>query len=97
MKNKETILKILRENIYLLKKKYMVKDIGLFGSYSRDTQTEESDIDLLVNFLEPIDFFELFELEEFLSNLLGAKVEIITPNAIKKIIKPYILRDIIYI
>ncbi|MHA1310703.1 MAG: nucleotidyltransferase family protein [Candidatus Helarchaeota archaeon] len=97
MKNKETILKILRENIYLLKKKYKVKDIGLFGSYSRDTQTEESDIDLLVNFLEPIDFFELFELEEFLSNLLGAKVEIITPNAIKKIIKPYILRDIIYI
>jgi len=97
MKTKKIILKILKENKDLLKEKYNVKDIGLFGSYSRGTQTKKSDIDLLINFSEPIDFFKLFELEEFLSNLLGAKVEIVTPNSIKKIIKPYILQDIIYV
>jgi len=50
----------------------------------------------LVEFEKPIDFFKLFELEEYLSERLGVKVEIVTPNAIKEEIKPYIMRNVIY-
>jgi len=96
MKTKEEILKILKRERSCLKKKFFVKRVGLFGSYSRGEQTEKSDIDLLVEFEKPIDFFKLFELEEYLSEGLGAKVEIVTPNAIKEEIKPYIMRDVIY-
>ncbi|MCD6484808.1 MAG: nucleotidyltransferase family protein [Candidatus Odinarchaeota archaeon] len=95
-KTKEDILKILKRESSYLKKKFFVRRIGLFGSYSRGEQTEESDIDLLVEFEKPIDFFKLFKLEEYLSERLSAKVEIVTPNAIKEEIKPYIMRDVIY-
>jgi len=52
---------------------------------------------LLVEFEKPIDFFKLVELEDYLSELLGAKVEVVTPDALKERIKPYIMRDIAYV
>ncbi|MGQ4914336.1 MAG: nucleotidyltransferase family protein [Candidatus Asgardarchaeia archaeon] len=96
MKTKEEILEILRRECPYLKEKFFVKTIGLFGSYSRGEQTERSDIDLLVEFDRPVDFFKLFELEDYLSKILGARVEIVTPNALKEEIRPYIMRDVVY-
>lgn len=97
MKSKEEILKILQEELPNLREGFNVKTIGLFGSYAREEQTEKSDIDLLVEFEKPIDFFKLVELEDHLSELLGAKVEVVTPDALKERIKPYIMRDIAYV
>jgi len=97
MRTKDEIIRILRRERSKLREKFFVKTIGLFGSYARGEQTEKSDIDLLVEFEKPVDFFTLFELEEHLSKLLGVKVEIVTPNAIKEEIKPYIMRDVIYV
>jgi len=57
MKTRDEVLKILREELPFLRKKYGVKRVGLFGSYSRDEATEESDIDILVDFERPIGFF----------------------------------------
>ncbi len=97
MKTKKEILKILKEEFPHLKEKFNVKTIGLFGSYARGEQLETSDIDLLVEFEKPIDFFKLVELEDYLSKMLGAKVEIVTPGALKERIKPYIMRDVAYV
>lgn len=95
MLSKKTVLDTLEVEIPYLKREYQVKTIGVFGSYAREEQTETSDIDLLVEFSKPISFFTLFDLEDYLTNKLGVKVEIVTPGALKEIIVPLIMKDVI--
>lgn len=57
MKTKEEVIKVLKQELPFLKQRYALSNVGLFGSYSRNEQTEHSDIDLLVDFERPIDFF----------------------------------------
>jgi len=97
MKTRKEILKILTEEFPNLKEKFHVKTIGLFGSYARGEQAEKSDIDLLVDFEKPVDFFMLIDLEDHLANKLGIKVEVVTPGCIKERIKPYIMGDVVYV
>jgi len=61
MKTKEEIIKVLKHELPYLKQRYGVSNVGLFGSYSRNEQTEHSDIDLLVDFEVPIDYFKLLK------------------------------------
>lgn len=96
MKTKEEILKLLKSKLPHLKEKFNVKSVGLFGSYVRGEQTEESDIDMLVEFEEPVGFFKFIELEDYLSEKLGAKVDLVTPDALKPLIKPYIMKETVY-
>ncbi len=97
MKSRNEIFEILRKELPYLKKKFHVKTIGLFGSYVREEQVEKSDVDLLVDFKKPVDFFILIDLEDYLSNKLGVKVEVVTPGGIKERMKPYIMRDVVYV
>ena len=97
MLSKKKILGILEAEIPFIKKAYQVNKIGLFGSYAREEQNETSDVDLLVEFVTPISFFTLFKLEDYLSDKLGVKVEIVTPRALKELIIPTIMRDVIYV
>ena len=97
MKKLEEIQTALKEELPYLRKKFNVKKIGLFGSYVRDEQTEKSDLDMLVDFEKPLGFFKLINLEDYISKKLGTKVEVVTPGALKERIKPYIMRDIIYV
>ncbi len=76
MKRKDQILTLLKQQLPCLKQNFKVKSIGIFGSYAREEQTEKSDIDLLVEFEAPVGFFKFIELEEHLSEKLGAKIEI---------------------
>lgn len=97
MTTKEEILKILRRELPSLKEKFRVEKIGLFGSYARKEQEMESDIDLLVSFRRPIGFFKFIALEDYLKERLGAKVELVTEDALKPIIKPYVLKEAVYV
>lgn len=97
MLSKKKILEILEAEFPFIKKAYQVNKVGLFGSYAREEQNEASDIDLLVEFVTPISFFTLFKLEDYLSDKLGVKVEIVTPRALKELIIPTIMRDVIYV
>jgi len=97
MKTRDEVLKILREELPFLRKKYGVKRVGLFGSYSRDEATEESDIDILVDFERPIGFFDFIDLEEYLKEKLGAEVELVTEDALKPLIKPRVTRETVYV
>jgi len=72
-----------------------VKNIGLFGSFARGDQTSLSDIDLLVEFLPENHTFDNFmELIFFLEELLGRKVELVTPEALSPYIGPHILKEV---
>ena len=96
MKSKEEILKTFKKELPPISKRFSVKIIGLFGSYARSERTEESDIDLLVEFEKPVGFFKFLELEDHLSEKLGAKVDLVTLDALKPIIKPYVMEEVVY-
>ena len=97
MTTKEEILKILEEELPLLRQKYGISKIGLFGSYSRGEQDAESDIDLLVQFERPIGFFKFVAIEEYLKEKLGGKVELVTEDALKQVIRPYVMKEVVYV
>jgi len=80
-----------------LKERFKVKTIGLFGSYVRGEQTNTSDLDILVDFYETISLFRFIELEDFLSQQLGVKVDLVMRDALKLRIKDSILNEAIYV
>lgn len=93
MKKIDAILKKLREYKPVLRKKYKVSKLELFGSYIRKEQKKGSDIDILVEFSETIDLFMYMELEGFLSSILDVKVDLVMKDALKPRIKENILRE----
>ena len=97
MKSKEEILKILKDELPFLRTTFKVKKVGLFGSCARGEHVEGSDIDVLVEFEKPIGFFKFIEMENYLSQKLGAKVELVTPDALKPLIKPNVMKEVIYV
>lgn len=82
----------------ILKDKYQVETIGIFGSYTRGEQTRKSDIDILIEFTKDaqIGFCKFLELEEFLTKKLQAKVDLVTKDALKPAMKEQILKETIY-
>jgi Predicted nucleotidyltransferases len=83
----------------LLREKYQIETIGVFGSYSRGEQKTKSDVDILVTFIEPndIDLIDFIGIKQFLSRKLGAKVDLVKKSALKPLIKDKILEETIYI
>lgn len=77
--------------------KYNPKMVGIFGSYARNEETKESDLDILIDFDFRIDLLELIGIEQELSEILGLKVDLITIKSINQKLKPYIERDLIRI
>jgi len=91
------IKKTLNQHKSLLKDFYGVKGIGIFGSVATNTNKENSDIDMLVEFSTPVGFFKFIELEETLTKMLGKKVDLVTKKALKPAIKEDILQETIYV
>ena len=88
---KSLVNKAIREGVYAEK----IEKISLFGSYIRGEQTENSDIDLLIEF-DPkahITLFDLVDIQETLEKILGIKVDILTPGALSPYIKDNILNE----
>jgi uncharacterized protein len=84
-------LKDEREKLAL----FGVKNIGLFGSFVRGSQTSLSDIDILVEFMPEKHTFDNFmEVAFLLEELLGRKVELVTTEALSPHIGPHILREV---
>lgn len=94
MKSVDEIKKILLEHKNDMERKYNVKELGIFGSYVRGEQKEDSDLDVLVDFSKPIGFFKFIELEEYFENLLNVKVEMVSRGALKPYIGKYILDEL---
>ncbi|MGE5340369.1 MAG: nucleotidyltransferase family protein [Candidatus Omnitrophota bacterium] len=83
----------IRKNKPFIKEKFKVKDIGVFGSYVRGEQHENSDLDVLVEFGERVGFFKFLELEEYLEELLHLKVDLVSKKALKPRIGQQILKE----
>ncbi len=96
MITRENIILKLREIKPFLKEEYAVKKIGLFGSFAENSFTEESDIDLLVEFEKPVGW-RYFSLEIYLEKIFGRKIDLVTKNALKEQIKGQILEQVKYI
>ena len=84
----------LRSLLPLLEQKYQVASLGIFGSHAREEQGEDSDLDLLVVFKEPPSLFRYIELENFISETLGVKVDLVMEDTIKPNIKERILKEL---
>ncbi|MBK7109576.1 MAG: nucleotidyltransferase family protein [Chitinophagales bacterium] len=79
-----------------ISEKFHVTNIGYFGSYSKNQQNENSDLDILVEFSRPVGW-EFFTLEQFLESKLGLRIDLVTSNALKDRIKEIILKEVKYI
>lgn len=97
MKTIEKIKKKLKKLKPQLKEKFKVKEIGIFGSFVRKEERKRSDIDILVEFQVPVTLFEFMDLAEFLEKILGRKVDLVTKNALKPILRESILKEVIYL
>lgn len=97
MKTFEEISQTICRHRKKLEGTYKVKQIGIFGSYVTGKQKKTSDIDILVEFKAPVDFFEFLDLEEYLSTLLGAQIDLVTKKALKPYIGKRILEEVAYL
>ena len=80
----------------MLLNEYAVRKIGLFGSLSDGTYTDESDIDILVELEKPIGW-KFFSLELYLEQVFGRKIDLVTKAALKEQIKEQILEQVKYV
>ena len=95
MKNIHDIENILKDYKPLLRERFHVSSIGVFGSYSRNEQNSQSDVDILVEFNGPVGW-DFFDLQEFLEKLLQVRVDLVTVNALKPQLKESILNEVVY-
>jgi hypothetical protein len=93
MKTLKEIKDILIVHKEEFKEKYKVKEIGIFGSYVRNEQKETSDVDVLVEFEKPVSLLHIVSLENYLSDILGAKVDVVPKKNIRKELKELILKE----
>ena len=94
-KNIQSIKKILQEHKLNFSRKFKVKELSIFGSFVRGEQKRKNDIDILVEFSEPVSFFAFLDLEEYLSELLGLKVDLVSKKALKPRIGKFILQEMV--
>jgi uncharacterized protein len=94
--NKQAILQKLRMLKPVLQEKYGVSELALFGSYSRDEQTGTSDIDIMVDFSEPIGiaYLDLIYLIE--DAFEGVPVQVVAKKAIKEKYYNRLKQDLLY-
>lgn len=99
MKDLGQLKTLLREQAPFLEEKYGAHIIGIFGSYVRDEQRSESDLDILIELDRPpkISLIGLVELEHYLSDVLGVRVDIAIKKNLKKRIGERILREVIQV
>lgn len=97
MRDIEDLKEILREHKKKLEKEYGVKEIGVFGSYSKKQEKITSDIDVLVEFRQPIDLLTFVNLKNYLSDLLDINVDLVMKKALKPKIGERILKEVVYI
>ncbi len=93
MLTKEHVVELLREKSAYLSSEFGIRKIGLFGSFASGHPGEQSDIDILVEFERPIGL-RFIELGDYLENILGRKVDILTPAGVEGIRRKTIAKSI---
>ncbi len=99
MKSLKEIQKILVQQKEFLQREYKVKELGIFGSYVRGEQKSTSDLDILVEFENgaKVGLLKFVNLENYLSEILGIKVDLVLKSALKPRIGNQILKEVMYL
>jgi predicted nucleotidyltransferase len=95
--NLPDIRTMLREKLTEIQTRYRVKSLWLFGSYVRGDQTESSDLDILVDYEVAPTFFQFIELEDYLTELVGVKVDLVMKKALKPRIGERVISELVTI
>jgi predicted nucleotidyltransferase len=85
----------LSHQLPMLREKYHVRSLGVFGSYVQGNPKKISDLDVLVDFTEAPSLFEFIQLESDLSALLGIKVDLVLKSTLKPLIGKHILSEVV--
>lgn len=96
MTNRQSIINLLQSAKSMLEQKYGVKALALFGSYSRNEATADSDVDVLVDFSKPIGL-AFVDLADELEQLLQTRVDLVSRNGIKPKYFQSIESELIYV
>ena len=86
-------LNILEAHRQELRERFGVKSLRLFGSVARDEASEQSDVDVVVDFDETPSLFGFLRLQGYLRDLLGTKVDLVTESGLKERARPYVEKD----
>jgi predicted nucleotidyltransferase len=87
----------IRQNLRIIRERYGVSRIGVFGSVVRNEDTPVSDIDVLVEFREGEETFDHFmDLKFYLEDLLGRKTDLVIADTLKPRIRDSVLREVVY-
>ncbi len=97
MKTLQEIESILRDQKPILRQRFGVLEIGIFGSFVRGEQKDTSDLDLLIDFEEPIGLIRYVGLQNYLSDKVGERVDLVTKSGLKPRIGEHILKEVIYV
>ena len=97
MRDTSEILEQLRGLRHELREQYHVGNIGIFGSYSRKDQTEQSDLDLVVEFDQPIGMMAFVHLKDLLSDRLDIRVDLVTPDGLHPLIRDRVMHEVVYV
>ena len=90
----DELRRILRQHLPLLRQRYGVESLGVFGSYLRGEAGPGSDLDLLVRFHQTPGLIRFVELENYLSDLLGLRVDLVMAEALKPNIGQRVLAEV---
>ncbi|MFA4860957.1 nucleotidyltransferase family protein [Methanoregula sp.] len=96
MTSRDEILDLLKSLRSDLTARYKVRTIGVFGSFARREARPDSDVDILVDFKEDADLFDLIELSQYLEEKIGRHVDLATPGALRPELRDGIYRDVVY-
>jgi len=88
-------MEILRKNEHIIRDRFSVSRIGVFGSYARGDQRVDSDVDIFVEFHNPT-YDNFIELVFFLEKLMGKTVELITPKGVSPYLLPIINKEVVW-
>ena len=95
MKTLQEIKQTLSRVLPNMMQKYKLKEIGIFGSYVKNRQTEQSDVDILVDFEAPPSLFEFVDLKSELSDALNMNVDLVMKSALKPRIGKRIVQEVV--
>jgi hypothetical protein len=96
--NMPEIRQTLEKHSEYIKETFGVKEFGVFGSFVKGEQKQDSDVDILVTFERGHkDFFNYMRLQHYLEELIGNKVDLVIKEAVKARLRDKIFREVVYV
>jgi len=93
----DIIQSLQKDSVKSMYQKHGINYLGLFGSIARNEETINSDVDLLIDFDKSKSLFDLADVKLYFEDILGRRVDLAIRGRVKKVLEPYIKKDLITI